>query len=498
MMKKLIFSLLLLVLSPAGRAQPLPTDVFEALDAGEHQTVITYGTSVTILGQWATEVGLYFDAHYPGQVTFTNTACSGKTSAWGLENLQERVLDLNPDLVFLEFAINDAATKHGISTEDCHGNLDSLVKRIRAQNPDVEIVLQTMNPAWDSSAAASKKYAADRPYLYDYYQVYRDFAVAHNLPLIDNDPVWRKIMEKNPELYHSMVPDGIHPGKDASREVAWPAVKLLLEKARVASGSGEILPVWPEGAVPGEKTTELEALCKLEQNDAMRITNVSEPTLIRFPADVDAPAPAMIVCPGGAYEYCVADKEGTEVAQWLNTLGIHALVLIYRTPDNREGALQDMQRAIRMVRANADKWNIDPERVGCIGFSAGGNLCAKASNHFDDPAYAPIDRTDELSCRPDYSVLIYPAYLEQDGVLAADLNLEADISPTFIAHSEDDELFVPGSKLYAAALEAQEHPHLFRLYQAGGHGYGLRCELEAKAWPQEAGQWLRGIGVLTP
>lgn len=493
MMKTFIFSLLLLVLSLAGRAQPLPSGIFEALDAGEHQTVITYGTSVTILGQWATEVGLYFDAHYPGQVTFTNTACAGQTSVWGLENLQERVLDLHPDLVFLEFAINDAATKHGISTEDCRDNLDALVKRIRAQNPDVEIVLQTMDPAWDSPASAPKKYASDRPHLNDYYQVYRDFAAENNLPLIDNYPVWRKIMDENPELYHKMVPDGIHPGKDASREVAWPAVKLLLEKARFAAGSGETLPVWPDGKMPGSTTPETECLCKVEQNDAMRITNVNEPTLTLFPADVEGPAPAVIVCPGGAYEYCVADKEGTEVAEWLNSLGFHALVLIYRTPDNREGALQDMQRAVRTVRANADKWNIDPERVGCIGFSAGGNLCAKASNRFEEQTYAPVDGVDELSSRPDFAVLIYPAYLDQDGKLAQDLNLDADIPPTFIAHTEDDELFVPGSKLYAAALEEKEQPHLFRLYQTGGHGYGLRCELEAKAWPQEAGQWLSSI-----
>ena len=495
---KLIASLLVLVApmmgcthfsahsAPAEASSPLlPTNVFHALEAGEHQTVITYGTSVTIYGEWANELKAYFDAHYPGQVTFLNSAKAGRHSSWGLENLQEYVIDHHPDLLFVEFAINDAATKHGISTEQCGENLNTLIEKVRAENPNVEIVLQTMNPAWDSPKSAPKKYASDRPTLNDYYQVYRDYAAAHNLPLIDQYPSWKKIMDEEPARYQEMVPDGIHPNKAASVEVAWPNVKALLDRARVFAGATVTISIWPESKMPGTHTDDAETEHAPERTDAVRLTNVSNPTLSLYPSQTDAPAPAVIVCPGGAYKYCVADKEGTEVAQWLNSLGIHALVLKYRTPDNREGALQDIQGAIRLVRANAETWNIDPERVGCIGFSAGGNLCAKASNLFN-----------EQRERPDFAMLIYPAYLDVDGKLAPELKPDADLPPTLIIHSEDDKTFVPGSKLYAAALKENNQPFRFHCFETGGHGYGLRCELEAKVWPDKANEWLQFIGVI--
>ena len=501
--RKLAVSLLIFVAPLMGcthlaerSVPPLPTEVFRALEAGEHQTVMTYGTSVTIYGEWANEVKAYFDVHYPGQVTFLNTARAGQHSSWGLENLQERVLDHHPDLLFVEFAINDAATKHGISTNQCSENLDALIQAVRAQNPAVEFVLQTMNPAWDSPKSAPKKYAGDRPNLNDYYQVYRDYAAAHHLPLVDQYPHWKKIMDEEPDRYHEMVPDGIHPDKKPSSDVAWPNVKALLDRARVFAGAEETAYVWPAGKMPGEHTIAAEDEHAPERTDAVRLTNVSDPTLALYPAEnVQGPAPAVIVCPGGAYKYCVADKEGTEIAQWLNSIGIHALVLKYRTPDNREGALQDMQRAIRLVRANAKKWNINPDQVGCIGFSAGGNLCTKAGNLFETPAYKAIDSVDKKSCRPDFAMLIYPAYLDVDGKLSPELKPEADIPPTLIIHSEDDKTFVPGSKLYAAALEQANHDFRFLCFKTGGHGYGLRCELEAKVWPKEAEKWLKSKNV---
>jgi acetyl esterase/lipase len=115
----------------------------------------------------------------------------------------------------------------------------------------------------------------------------------------------------------------------------------------------------------------------------------------------------MIVCPGGGYSYLCHDKEGTEVAAWLNSAGINALMLKYRVPNNRAGALQDIQRALSLARDHAAEWNIDPRRLGVIGFSAGGNLAAKASTRFEQREYPAIDAVDQQSCRPDFAVLVY-------------------------------------------------------------------------------------------
>ena len=255
--------------------------------------------------------------------------------------------------------------------------------------------------------------------------------------------------------------------------------------------------VWPEGKMPGRGADEPEMLRTPERTDAKRITNVSRPTLTLFPAPKkDAPTPAMIICPGGGYSYVVMDKEGTEIAEWLNSNGITALVLKYRVPNNREGALQDVQRALSLARARAIKWDIDPKRLGIIGFSAGGNLAAKASTLFDERSYSAIDAVDRQSCRPDFAVLVYPAYLDdKHGHISPDLNLKANIPPTLIVHNEDDKTFIAGSKLYHAALDAAKAPNDFILYATGGHGYGLHCAKDAKAWPQAAAQWLRKIGA---
>jgi acetyl esterase/lipase len=270
---------------------------------------------------------------------------------------------------------------------------------------------------------------------------------------------------------------------------------LLLTSSLLSAETVE--PVWPEGKMPGTSTPKAEA--EVPRNDGfLRITNVSQPTLGLFPAPRDdgKPTPAVIICPGGGYRYTVMDKEGSAIAEWLNKAGISGLVLKYRTPSNREGALQDVQRAISLTRANAAAWNIDPEKVGVIGFSAGGNLAAKASTRFEDRTYPSIDKIDEQSCRPDFAVLVYPAYLDdKKGQVAQDLNLEVKIPPTFIVHSEDDKNHVVGSKIYSAALTERKLAHEFKLYPTGGHGYGLHSEGEARAWPGAALQWFRQLDL---
>jgi len=201
--------------------------------------------------------------------------------------------------------------------------------------------------------------------------------------------------------------------------------------------------------VAGKGAKEPEA--EVPRNDGFhRITNVSRPTVTLFPAPRKAgaaAAPAMIVCPGGGYGYTVIDKEGTEIAAWLNSAGISVLVLKYRTPNNRAGALQDAQRALSLARGKAAEWNLDPQRLGIIGFSAGGHLAARASTSFGERSYPAIDAIDEKSCRPDFAVLVYPAYLDdKKGQTAPELNLTAAIPPTLIIHNEDDKTHVSAAR----------------------------------------------------
>lgn len=274
------------------------------------------------------------------------------------------------------------------------------------------------------------------------------------------------------------------------------ALLLALLGTPVAHAGPTTVDVWPEAKMPGQAAKQPES--EIQRNDGFqRITNVSRPTLTLFPAprkDGAPAAPAMIVCPGGGYSYTVIDKEGTEIAAWLNSAGYTALVLKYRTPNNRAGALQDAERSLSLARENAAQWNIDPQRLGIIGFSAGGHLAAKTSTNAGVRTYPPVDAVDQQSCRPDFAILVYPAYLDKTSEhFALHPNLRAQIPPTLIIHNEDDKPHVPGSKIYDAALTDAKVPHEFKLYPTGGHGYGLHCKGDARAWPDDTLQWLQKL-----
>ncbi len=267
----------------------------------------------------------------------------------------------------------------------------------------------------------------------------------------------------------------------------------------VADGAEASLVVrlWP-GGVPG-KATDLEEKVLPSSDGIERITNVGKPSLELFKAaTTEGLAPAVVVCPGGGYSILACDLEGTEIARWLNSIGITAAVLKYRVPDNRAGALQDVQRAVRLVRGHAGDWNIDPKRVGVLGFSAGGHLAARASTGFATSSYAAVDATDRLDCRPDFTVLIYPAYLSQeDGHIASDITVTRQTPPAFLVQTQDDRKYVGSSIAYYLALKKAGVPAELHLFPNGGHGYGLRPPSRvATTWPRLCEAWLRESGVL--
>jgi acetyl esterase/lipase len=273
------------------------------------------------------------------------------------------------------------------------------------------------------------------------------------------------------------------------------AVTLILLATFYVAAQTSVVDVWPAGKMPGKSTEQPESDLPARPDGVRRIANVSKPTLEVFPA-AKKNSPAIIVVPGGGYSYVSYSKEGTDVAKWLNASGFTAVVLKYRVPNDRDSAFADVQRTIRLARPNAKAWNVDPKRLGLMGFSAGGHASVRASTNFEKSSYQPIDSVDKQSSRPDFAMLIYPAYLEKDGVIVPELNLAAKIPPTLIVVAEDDKSYVLSSKVYAAELTKAKIPNKLLVYPSGGHGFGLRTDKEAKAWPQAALAWLREIKVL--
>jgi len=254
-----------------------------------------------------------------------------------------------------------------------------------------------------------------------------------------------------------------------------------------------VLPVWPDGKMPGTGAT-----APIDPKTGQPSRNaVTHPEIAIHPASKDAqPAPAILICPGGGYNHLAFDKEGTEIAAWLNTIGITGITLKYRVPDNREGAFQDIQRAMRLVRSHARDWHIDPAHIGVMGFSAGGHLSARLCNNYEKPAYPPLDAIDSASCKPDFAILVYPAYLDAQGKVAPELPVSAATTPpTLIIHNEDDPGYLRGSRIYHAALDAARVPNEFIVFKSGGHGYGLRSKEDVGAWPLRAKEWLAKTGV---
>ncbi len=259
-------------------------------------------------------------------------------------------------------------------------------------------------------------------------------------------------------------------------------------------GATAMVPLWPKLA------SEAEYERMEDQGDGViRITNVAQPTLAVYRAsDTQGPTPAVLVCPGGGYGKLAYNKEGTEVASWLNGLGITAAVLKYRVPDNRDGALEDAQRAMGLLRQEAAAWNINPEKVGVLGFSAGGHLSARLSTNYENRAYAPIDEADQQSCRPDFTVLIYPAYIAKDDYVGVpEITVDGKTPPAFILQTQDDTHYINSSIAYYIALKDAGIAAELHLYPEGGHGYGLRASNDAvSGWPALCARWFVTIGLV--
>jgi acetyl esterase/lipase len=297
------------------------------------------------------------------------------------------------------------------------------------------------------------------------------------------------------------------------RTIAKVSALLVLPAFVTFAGSAErplVVDVWP-GTAPGETASVGEEKYleqKPNEKQVKRLTNVSKPTLAIFrPVKDKDTGAAVVICPGGGYHILAWDLEGEEVAQWLNTLGITGIILKYRVPRRPGqandkppiGPLQDAQRTMSLVRSKAKEWKLDPKRIGILGFSAGGHLAAAASTNFDNRAYDPIDDIDKESCRPDFAVLAYPAYLvlADKNELAPDIRVSKKSPPTFFVHAADDGVKAENSIVMALALKKAGVSSELHMYSSGGHGFGLRPSKDpCSTWPARCAEWFATQGIV--
>lgn len=281
-----------------------------------------------------------------------------------------------------------------------------------------------------------------------------------------------------------------------------------------------VVPLWPgpapdePGTIGPEKVVMSPKLTRkeVEVTESTRmVTNVTKPTLtIHRPAKDKDTGTAMLICPGGGYWNLYWELEGEEVAAWLNSRGITGIILKYRVPrrpDDTKGEparrpLQDAQRAVSLVRARAKEWGINPQRIGMVGFSAGGHLAVATATSFEKRTYEPVDAIDKTSCRPDFAVAVYSGYLKakDKDELSPALRIPAGAPPVFLAHGGEDIISPPEHSIVMyLALKRAGIPAELHVYAKTSHDFGVRPSNQPYGtWTNSCIQWLRHQGLLTP
>ena len=281
-----------------------------------------------------------------------------------------------------------------------------------------------------------------------------------------------------------------------------------------------VVEIWPgkvpdeSGDIGAERFRMSPALDRkqVEVTEPTRmITDVTKPTLTiyRPPKDKDS-GTAVLICPGGGYWNLYWQLEGEEVAAWLNSIGVTGIILKYRVPrrpDEPKGEparrpLADAQRAVSLVRSKAEAWGIHPERIGIVGFSAGGHLAIAAATSFEKRTYEPVDDVDKISCRPDFAIPVYSGYLKakDKDELAPGLSIPSGTPPVFLAHGGDVIICPPeNSVLMYLALKRAGVPAELHIYAGAAHDFGVRRnDHPCSTWTESCADWLRHHGFLAP
>ncbi len=265
---------------------------------------------------------------------------------------------------------------------------------------------------------------------------------------------------------------------------------------QVIGQDSTVIQLWPEKVPDQIAAKQPPEINFISKSNEVRLTKVTNPTITVFVPNAEKNNGAgILVSPGGSYSFLASTKEGYEIAHWLNTLGFTAFVLAYRVPNDRKGALQDAQRAMRMIRSRAVEWKLDTGKIGVMGFSAGGSLSARISTEYDHNWYNPIDEIDSIQARPNFSLLIYPAYLDEgtNHSLTPELKIDSSTAPPMFLFQTADDPYANSALVMASALRVAKVSVELHLYPEGRHGYGMRWGAGAKEWPPLAAKWLKTI-----
>ncbi|MBV9576078.1 MAG: alpha/beta hydrolase [Gammaproteobacteria bacterium] len=289
------------------------------------------------------------------------------------------------------------------------------------------------------------------------------------------------------------------------------------------SANHQQIAIWPKGKMPDAiPITKAESMRitkgLIAGKPVIQVLDVTQPTITIYSPTTKNTGAAVIVFPGGGFHGLAMDLEGTEICEWLASEGITGILLKYRVPNSgpnwnddchchvkpyAPAALEDAQRALGIVRLNAEKWHINPNKIGVIGFSAGGFMVADISTHFNKRAYASIDAADKESCRPDFAIALYPGHMGLEDNKAFALNpaihFTKDTPPTFLLQAENDPMdTIDNSLLYYIGLKNVGAPVEMHLYAQGGHAFGLRSnKFPITNWPQLVKTWLGTIGMIS-
>lgn len=429
----------------------------------------------------------HLEAKYASKITFTNDAVGGTSTPWGLTRITD-IVESHPDLVIVAFGMNDAS---GIPATEYQANTKAIIAKIRGQLAHAEFILvasMLANPNWTTLN-------------HQVFPQYRDALaelVEPGVALADMTSIWTEFHKRKQDW--DLTGNGVNHPNDFGHRVYAQVLSTLLVSAVAPKAPATtlseplVMPLWDINAPNGDGT--------FEESDAKITVHQAE----------NGNGTTIVICPGGGYGGLVTGGEGHGIAKWLNGHGITGVVLEYRLPKGRSFVpLLDAQRAIRTVRANAKQWDIDPAKVGIMGFSAGGHLASTAATHFDDGDPKADEVIQRQSSRPDFAILVYPVVTmgekthggsrnnllgpnpspELIDLFSNEKQVTDKTPPIFLAHALDDKPVPPqNSKALFDALQAKNIPSKYLELPSGGHGLNGYKGPMWDAWQQQSLEWL--------
>lgn len=476
------------------------------------------------------------------EISIDNRALNGRsTLSFRIEGHWDALLNSlkEGDFVIIQFGHNDQKsedpTRYAEAKTDYRSNLTQMIKDVREKGAEAILATSIVRRSFDADGQLIDTHG-------DYPEVVRGVASNENVPLLDLEVRTKELIQtagiNDSESFFLHVkpgqfkafPEGIIDNTHlniygASRIAALAIEELILLEHPLTKflnrpqhnfAETQWIPLFPEDF------SGLNSSAGEEIIEDGRVRNVNHPSMGVFRTILGkAPRPAVIICPGGGYSRLAIEHEGIEVARWFNAIGFDAFVLKYRLEEYPFPAqLQDVQRAVRMVRSNADAWKIDAERIGVFGSSAGGHLAGMSATLWSHKAGLANDELDSVSARPDFACMLYPVISMQDEFTHADsrtnlmqdktdsqlkdlLSLENQVTsttpPAFIIHGQDDSA-VPASNslLFAQSLSAHNVPFELHIFQHGPHGFGMnKLDTPIANWPILLADWLNASGLIS-